>query len=174
MKSPFLDNDLVQLAYRVPSELQGSVQHLLRVIEQGDSRLAGIGTDRAHRPQDGTIRRFASRSCQELTAKAEFAYDYGMPNWLAKLDHILRPIRPERFFLGRHKFYHFRVWYRDTLAPEVRQILLDSRSLSRPYINRRRVEEVVSAHTKGIANHTIALHKLLSCELLHRTLLDAN
>ena len=69
----------------------------------------------------------------EFTFKAEYAYDYGMPQWLSRIDHFLSPLRLERLFLGRHKLLHFRVWYRDALADYVREILLDRRTLSRPY-----------------------------------------
>jgi asparagine synthase (glutamine-hydrolysing) len=96
-----------------------------------------------------------------------------MPQWVAEIDHALSPLHLERLFLGRHKFYHFRVWYRDTLANYVREMLLDSRTLSRPYLERKGVEEIVSGHLKGNRNHTSAIHKLLTLELIHRQFLDS-
>ena len=78
---------------------------------------------------------------QEFTAKAEYAYDYGMPQWLAKIDRALAPLRLERMFLGRHKFYHFRVWYRDQLATYVQRILLNPLSLSRAHLRGNVVEK---------------------------------
>ena len=53
----------------------------------------------------------------EFTFKAEYAYDYGMPQWVARIDHVLSPLHLERLFLGRHKYAHYRVWYRDVLVP---------------------------------------------------------
>jgi asparagine synthase (glutamine-hydrolysing) len=50
---------------------------------------------------------------------------------------VLFPFHLDRLFLGRHKLLHFRVWYRDALAGYVREMLLDPRSLSRPYIERK-------------------------------------
>jgi len=85
----------------------------------------------------------------------------------------LSPLHPERLFLGRHKFYHFRVWYRDALSGYVRDMLLDSRTLSRPYLDRKGVEAAVMGHLKGDRNYTTDIHKLLSLELLHRLFLDA-
>ncbi len=84
-----------------------------------------------------------SRGWLEFTFKAEYAYDYGMPQWVARIDHLLSPLELERLFLGRHKFNHFRVWYRDALSEYVRGMLLDSRSLSRPYLDRNGVEAIV-------------------------------
>jgi asparagine synthase (glutamine-hydrolysing) len=112
------------------------------------------------------------RTFLEFTFKTEYAYDYGMPQWLACIDHLLSPGHPERLFLGRHKFYHFRVWYRDALAPYVREMLLDRRTLSRPYVKRNTVETIVRRHLRGDRNYTTEIHKLLTLELLHRVLLD--
>jgi asparagine synthase (glutamine-hydrolysing) len=112
------------------------------------------------------------RSIQDFLAKAEYAYDYGMPNWLARIDKGLAPFRFERLFLGRQKFCHFRSWYRRQLAGYVKEILLDHRSRSRSYLNGAALESIVKAHIKGLRNYTVEIHKLLSMELLHRTLLD--
>ena len=112
------------------------------------------------------------RKFLELTFRAEYAYDYGMPQWLARVDHVCSPLHLERLFLGRHKLLHFRVWYRDKLAEYVRQMLLDPLTLSRPYLNRKSVEVVVEGHLKGDRNHTTEIHKLLTLELLHRLFFD--
>ena len=78
------------------------------------------GPDSDFRPRMvGAPRRI--RSFLDLTVKAEYAYDYGMPQWVARIDHVLAPLHLERLFLGRHKFYHFRVWYRDTLSAYFRK-----------------------------------------------------
>jgi asparagine synthase (glutamine-hydrolysing) len=54
----------------------------------------------------------------------------------------------------------------------VREILLDGRTLSRPYLDAKTVEAIVNGHTKGGLNYTSAIHKLLTLELLHRLFLD--
>jgi len=82
------------------------------------------------------------------------------------------PFHPERLFLGRHKPFHFRVWYRDTLAGYLQDVLLDERALSRPYIERKGLAAMVRGHVKGDRNYTTELHKVLTLELLHRLLLD--
>jgi asparagine synthase (glutamine-hydrolysing) len=96
-----------------------------------------------------------------------------MPQWLARIDHVLSPLHPERLFLGRHKYAHYRVWYRDVLADYLREVLLDSRSLSRPYLNREMVKKMVAHHTRGDRNYTWEIHSVLTLELLHRMLIDS-
>ena len=98
----------------------------LRLIAEGNPALGKIGTDRglAFRSIPGVTP--ILHAYQEFTFKAEYAYDYRMPQWLARLDHAFAPLHLERLFIGRHKFHHFRVWYRDELSRSVKEMLLDS------------------------------------------------
>jgi asparagine synthase (glutamine-hydrolysing) len=171
---PFCDNELIRLSYQVPPSLAEANEPALRLIAEGNSALGRIGTDRAIYTQSvpgiGKARHFI----QEFTFKAEYAYDYGMPQWLARLDNNLAALHLERVFLGRHKFHHFRVYYRDELSHYVREILLDPRTLNRPFIQKRVVEEIVRGHTSGYRNHTLELHRLLTIELVQRQLIEQN
>jgi asparagine synthase (glutamine-hydrolysing) len=172
VRCPFLDNEFVRAVYRAP-QFNGQQDDIrLRLIREGDPMLARIPSDRGLRADSGGFASRFSRSLLEFTIKAEYAYDYGMPQWMAGIDHALSPLRLERLFLGRHKFSHFRVWYRDALAKYVREILLDRRTLSRPFLEPKGVEAVVSSHLSGRRNYTSAIHKLLTLELLHRLFLD--
>lgn len=172
MRSPFLDNDFVRTVFRAPAPTFASNDVSLRLVADGNRHLARIPTDRGLVGNRGGILGAIPRGLLEFTFKAEYAYDMGMPQWLAQLDHTFSPFRLERVFLGRHKTFHFRVWYRDYLGAYVREMLLDSRSLARPYINRKSLEAVVRAHLKGDRNYTTELHKVLTLELVHRLFID--
>jgi asparagine synthase (glutamine-hydrolysing) len=173
VRSPFLDNDFVRTVFRAPKSHAANGDDIrLRLIGDGSPDLGRIPTDRGVGGNSGRFYSAALRGFLEFTFKAEYAYDYGMPQWLASIDHLFSPLHFERLFLGRHKLLHFRVWYRDSLSEYVRQMLLDPRTLSRPYLNRKEVEAVVQGHLKGTRNYTTAIHKLLSLELLHRLFLD--
>ncbi len=172
VRSPYLDNDFVQTVYRAPKsdDLSGDVR--VRLIRDGNPALGQIRTDRGIGGNSGRLAASVTRFFLDFLGKAEYAYDYGMPQWVARVDHLFSPLRLERIFLGRHKLLHFRVWYRDSLSNYVRQMLLDPLTLSRPYIERKGLEAVVRGHFKGDKNHTTEIHKLLSLELLHRLFLD--
>jgi asparagine synthase (glutamine-hydrolysing) len=172
MRSPYLDNELVRTAIRAPEAALATDDVCLRLIAHGNKKLLKIPTDRGLAGNRGRLAGAVSRALLEFSFKAEYAYDMGMPQWMAKIDHALSDLQFERHFLGRHKVFHFRVWYRDVLAGYVREMLLDSRSLSRPYIDRKGVEEVVRGHLKGERNYTNEIHKVLTLELLHRIFLD--
>lgn len=172
LRSPFLDNDFVRTVYRAPASTLASDDISLRLIAEGNPALLRIGTDHGLGGRLPGWLATLRRDYLEFTFKAEYAYDYGMPQTVARIDHALHWAHLERLFLGRHKFDHFRVWYRDVLADYVREMLLDSRTLSRPYLQRKTVEEIVRGHLKGNRNYTMALHKVLSLEHLHRLFID--
>lgn len=171
LRSPYLDNELVRTAFQSPSSVLASNDACLRLIADGSPTLRNIPTDRD--VGGAGLMGALSRTVHEFLTKAEYAYDYGMPQWVAKVDHALYPFHLERLFLGRHKFNHYRVWYRGILAGYVAGILLDQQALSRSYIERRRVESIVRGHLKGDCNYTMEIHSLLTLELLHRLFIDA-
>ncbi len=178
IRSPFLDNDVVQVAFQAPDaamvkkDIFEDSSDCSRLIADGDNRLSKIPTDRGLGGPKGPRGAFL-RALREFSFKAEYSYDYGMPQWLAQLDHAFSGLRLERLILGRHKFTHFRVWYRDHLSQYVRDVLLDPRSLSRPYLQRRTMERMISSHLRGTANYTTEITRLLTLELQHRLFFDS-
>ena len=172
-RTPYFDNDLVALAYQTPAKLLHNGP-ALRLIADGNPALGKIGTDRgiAFGSLPGITR--MQHWYQEFTFKAEYAYDYRMPQWLARLDHAFAPLHLERLFLGRHKFHHFRVWYRDELSPWLREILLDSGTRSRPYLRANSVEAMLKAHSSGQRNYAFEIHKILTLEFIQKKLIDLN
>jgi asparagine synthase (glutamine-hydrolysing) len=144
----------------------------LRLIADGNRDLLKIPTDRGVAGPRGAVLGSLSRGLLEFSFKAEYAYDMGMPQRVAQVDHLFSALHLERLFLGRHKVFHFRIWYRDFLAQYVREMLLDSRSLCRPYIDRKGVTAIVEGHLRGSQNFTNEIHKLLTLELIHRTFID--
>ena len=173
-RTPYLDNDLVSLMYRAPPEVRNDMALTLRLIADNNPELGAILSDRGFGggmkfPMSTFIEKYL-----DFFFKAEYAYNYGMPQWLAQLDSFVMPMHLEKLFLGRHKFAHFRIWYRDELADYIKSILLDGKSLGRSYINSKKVEEMVQSHTKGNRNFTTEISKLLSLELIHRIFLDSD
>lgn len=172
VRSPFLDNELVGLAYRVPPSLASSPLPALALIAAGNPDFDTLATDRALRYRPRPIADGVAHAWQEFTAKAEYAYDYGMPPWLARLDHRLSPLGLERLFLGRHKFYHFRIWYKRQLRDSLEAMgesLSTPEGIYQPGVPTRLIQE----HVGGNANHTTAIHQMLTLSLTQAKLIDA-
>src|SRR5437867_528118 len=172
LRSPYLDNDIVRTVFRAPESALANNDVCMRLIADGDAALGRIRTDLGLGMGPESLYSAASRGLLQFLFKAEYAYDYGMRQWVARMAHLLSPFRLERLFLGRHKFCHFRVWYRDALSGYVREMLLDPRTLSRPYLEPRGLEAIVAGHLKGDRNYTTEIHTVLTLELLHRLFLD--
>ncbi len=172
MLSPYIDRDFLGVVLDTSPEAKKSAGDLrLRLICEGNSRLARIETDLGFRCSGNSLFRKMKKTLQVFTFKAEYAFNHGMPPWLARIDHFLKPFHPERLFLGRHKFYHFRVWYRDRFAGYLQEILLDRKSSGRNHVDPRKAERMLRQHIKGTENHTQAISLMLSVELIYRKLL---
>ena len=172
LRSPYLDNDLVSLAFQAPADLAGTKQLSLQLIADGNPALGRIPTDRGILYPPVPVITALQHLFQEFTFKAEYAYDYGMPHWLARLDSLFGQLHFEKLFLGRHKFYHFRFWYRHQLSEYIKEVLLDPHTASRPYLNERRLEEIVKSHIQGRGNYTLEIHRVLTLELIQRQLIE--
>ncbi len=172
MRSPYLDNELVALTYQAPASLEFSKVPALRYSYEGNAALGSIATDRGLDYPPTPVLTKLHNLYQEFTFKAEYAYDYGMPQWIARIDHALAPLHLENLFLGRHKFYHFRVWYRDRFQAYLREMLLDPRTTSRAHVNAAGLRTMVQEHISGRRNYTSELHQALSIELIHRQLIE--
>ncbi|MFZ1135705.1 MAG: asparagine synthase-related protein [Candidatus Korobacteraceae bacterium] len=172
MRSPFLDNDVVRATFRAPQSVAKNNDLRIRLIGDGNLALRHIRTDMGFAGRGEQFPGAMLRRYHDFTFKAEYAYNHGMPQWAAQIDHLMAPLHLERLFLGRHKYYHFRVWYRDRLSKYVQEMLLDPRTLSRPYLERNALEPMVQSHLKGDRNYTNEIHRVLSLELLHRLFID--
>jgi len=172
VRSPFLDNDFIRTAFRAPASAATTNDVRLRLIADGSPQLGRLATDLGVGGSSGRLSGAAGRLFQKFTFRAEYAFDAAMPQWLATIDHLCSPLHLERLFLGRHKMSHYRVWYRDALAGYVRSMLLDPLTLSRPYLETRKVEAMVHGHLRGDRNYTTEIHKVLTLELIHRLFFD--
>ena len=172
MRTPYIDNDLVKLLYRAPAQVLTNNDLRVRMIAEGDPKLRAIRTDLGFAGRGGKLVENANALFQRITMHAEYLYDYGMTQRIAQFDHAFAKLHLERLVLGIHKFAHFRVWYRDQLAGYVREMLLDPRTLSRPYLKRASVENLVEEHLSGRRNYTSEIHALLTIEHLHRLFVD--
>lgn len=172
VRSPFLDNEFVRLMYRAPTVRFQGAQHWLRLIKDGAPALAKVRTDRGRVHEQRSIASILSGLRKDATARAEYVYDYGMPHWLARADSAMGRLSLEKAFLGRHKFYHFRTWYRHQLSRYVTETLLDSLTLGRTVFRPERLRKLVMAHVSGRGNYTTEIHRALTLEFIQSELLS--
>ena len=172
VRSPFLANEVVRTAFRAPASSLKANDVSLRLISDGNPQLGRIPTDLGVGGGRQPIVEAASHAWQTFFVKAEYGYDKGMPDLAVRVDRSLSGLKLDRLFLGRHKFAHFRVWYRDALSGYLQETLLSQNSLSRSYLDRKAMGRVLTDHLQGKRNFTTLIHKLLTLEIVHRLFLD--
>jgi asparagine synthase (glutamine-hydrolysing) len=173
MRTPFLDNELIRTLYRAPRHHSGGGDLRAQMIRDAAPALGRIRTDLGYAGRGGQVAEAVSRFWNRATMRAEFACEQGDPRFVPMVDRAVLGRMLEKTFVGMHKFAHFSLWYRDELAAYVREMLLDRRTLSRPYLEPREVEEMVDSHLEGAHNHTPAIHQILTLEHIHRLFFDA-
>ncbi|MGB5157629.1 MAG: asparagine synthase-related protein [Desulfobacterales bacterium] len=171
-RSPFMDLELISLLYQSPKGMLASQDIRMRLIRDGNSELVKIPTDRGYLGSNIIFAAKALHSYRDFLFKLEYYFSYGMPHWLAKLNNAISFTHLEYLFLEVNKYYNLRRWFRYELAEYVKSILLDTRTLNRPFINRSFVENMVAAHTSGRGNYTNQINRLLSIELSFRCLIE--
>ena len=100
VRSPFLDNDFVRTVYRAPKSAPTNGDLRLRLIADGNPMLARMRSDRGVVADSGRLTAALSRNLLEFSFRAEYAYDYGMPEWLARIDHAFSPSISNASFSG--------------------------------------------------------------------------
>jgi asparagine synthase (glutamine-hydrolysing) len=172
LRSPFMDNDLVELMYQAPEGARDSDSLTLGLIKDGNPEMFGIMTDRGTAGNLKYPLNKMALAYYDYLVKSEYVYLYMLPHWMTALDRIFSPIRPERFLAGRHQLGYYRLWFRDKFSEFVRDIMLDQRTLNRPFFNKNFIEKMVLSHTRGTGNYTGEINKALTVELIHRQLIE--
>jgi asparagine synthase (glutamine-hydrolysing) len=173
VRTPFMDNELVAIAYQAPPGRASMKECWTRLIAEQRPALSAIPTDRGELGTASAVASLPSRLYNHLLFKAEWYYEGGMPDWLSPIDARLTRGRRPPFFAGVHKIQHYRLWFRDHLADWVDSVLGDS-AATRPYLNRRYVRGLSASHRTGRRNCASEISALATIELLHRSFFDSH
>ena len=135
VRVPFLDNDLADLAFKIPASLKLDVQRLKR--NNGNA---------GYRADEGKLilRKAMERFLPELYTR-----------------------QPKQGFSPPDGN-----WYRGESMDYIKEILLDTRTVSRPWFDQSFIETKLNEHFTGQQNHRLLIWSLLSFEWLQRHFLD--
>ena len=172
MGTPFLDKDLLALLFRAPDGAIRDERLPLRLIRQCSAPFANLITDMGYARRTRRSRRTPKGACLEWLRRADRACSGTGSARPPRGRGLLGFLDLEERFLGFDTYTHFRVWFREQLAAYLKAVLLDRTSLSRSYLNAKRVEEVLRQHVSGVEDYTREISVLLTLELVHRLFLD--
>ena len=174
VRTPYLDNALVQLIYRAPAVVRRTPDSALKLIRTARPRLAGIPTDRGVAINGGGIsRHFVNRVFAEVTFKADYLYADALPATLSPLDGALGRLHGAGI-LGLHKYLPYRRWFRSEVANYVRDAVSDASASGLPFWNRSHLKELARLHSSGRRNLVRELNVVLTLETAARLLLRGN
>jgi asparagine synthase (glutamine-hydrolysing) len=168
LRTPYMNNDIVELMYRAPRGLRASDDIPLHVVGEGNKALMNIVTDRG---QGGTANRIITwfrRAGRYAQFKTEYLYLFQLPPALVRLDALLDPLHFDRRFFSRYQLLHYGKLFRNELSGYIRDILTDRETLTRPYLYKDTVKHLVEGHLRGRQNFYNEINKLLTVELVHR------
>ena len=169
-RSPYLDNELVALAYQAPNALRRSQDPGLLFVKNNNDVLSKIPTDKGYVSDGSRLAEFARRCFSRVTFKLDYFYNEGFPNLLSPFDPYLRFFASTAKILGLHKYLHYRIWFRRELAPYVQDVLGDSRTRQMPFWDSTFLEYLASEHIRGRKNYVLEIDAVLTLEAVDRLL----
>jgi asparagine synthase (glutamine-hydrolysing) len=170
VRTPYLDNEIVALAYQAPEGFRTSPIPAWRLVQANSPLLSKIPTDRRPSPNSSrpaaTFRRFLS----EATFKVDYLNNEGWPHWLSPLDSIFTRVTSSLKIVGLHKYLHYRSWFRRELASYLRDAITDARSRQGPFWDPDFLKHMIEDHTIGRRNYVREINAVLTLEAVERLL----
>ena len=172
-RTPYLDNELVALAYRLPPSLRASPLPALRLVHRNRPALAEIPTDRGQLRERRDAAWLFRRLFSEVTFKLDYMHKEGLPSPLALFDPMLHALSVTGI-LGLHKFLPYRRWFREQLATTVSEILTDRRTREARWWNTPFLATMWANHVRGRGNYVREINAILTLEAVERLILNGS
>lgn len=172
-RTPYMDNRIVELAYRAPAHLRHTAEPALRLIHENDSAMAAIPTDRGLSWGAGRLTQAARRAYCAITFKLDYWHKEGLPDALTPLDGFIGSLSHVGM-LGLHKFLAYRLWFQGPLAQMAEEVIADGRTKRLPFWEPGTLEKIVPEHRAGRRSRLRDIHAVLTLEAVHRNLMDHN
>ena len=171
-RTPYLDNELVALAYRAPEHLRNSSLPASRLVKANSAVLSEIPTDRGFVSDNSGLGFLFRRLAAEATFKIDYYNSEGLPYLLSTLDPMFKRMSSNLGILGLHKYLAYRHWFRKELAPVVMERLTTERVRQAPWWSKNAPEICGRAHISGRGNYLRDLNAVLTLEAIDRLLLS--
>jgi asparagine synthase (glutamine-hydrolysing) len=169
-RTPYLDNQIVALAYQAPEGLRRSSLPAIRLIKDNSTTLSKIPTDMGELGRNRGLAAASRRIFSKVTFKLDYLYNVGLPHGLSRLDPLFRQLNAGVGILGLHKFLHYRSWFQRELAPYVSEILAEARTRRSPFWNSAFLESIAREDRTGRRNYVLEIDAIFTLEAIERLL----
>ena len=169
-RTPYLDNDVVAVAYQAPVTSRQSPHAALRLIRERGAELALIPTDRGLSMRGSSAFDTARQVAAQVTFKLDYLHTEGLPHWLMPFDPLLGSLSRVGI-LGWHKYLPFRHWFRHQLSRHVSDVLTDSSMSRLTVLNRSMLPTIAREHIAGRRNYVREIGAALTLDAIDRLLI---
>jgi asparagine synthase (glutamine-hydrolysing) len=169
-RTPYLDNEIVALAYQAPETARTSMDFTLSLVKANNPSLSKIPTDMGGM---GTANRLAAAS-RRLFSKTVCKLDYlrneGLPPALSRLDSLFTQVSSALGIAGLHKYLSYRIWFQRELVACVDGILRDAQVGHSSLWNSCFLKHMASDHATGHKNYLREIDAVLTLDAVERLL----
>ncbi len=169
-RTPYLDNDLVELAYQAPASVRKSSLPSFRIVSANNATLGQIPTDRGYANGNSGLLFLSRRLLAEVTFKLDYYNNEGFPSVLAPFEPFLKSAGYRFGILGQHKFLHYRSWLQNEFGPYVRDTVANSKERLSEFFNPGFLETMAADHVDGKRNYSSEINAVLTLEAVERLL----
>ncbi|MCX6648712.1 MAG: asparagine synthase-related protein [Candidatus Bathyarchaeota archaeon] len=153
-RHPFLDNDLVDFAFNLPSHFKLNESFLQKALKTQFPTLADIPWEYTGVPPDSNL--------------IQTYYGKGKILMRNKLDGTVERLTTGKIHKKPLDYRGYSYWLRTGSKDYVRHILIESRIKQNEFLNNEYVKQIVEEHMKGERDHGTLICDLLNLELANR------
>jgi asparagine synthase (glutamine-hydrolysing) len=169
-RTPYLDNELVALAYQCPASLKKSSLPTMRLVKACSPALDRIPTDRGFISDRSDPEIFLRRVFAEVTFKLDYYSNAGLPRPFGPLDPVFKPVVRALGIAGLHKFLKYSTWFRNALAPYVIEKITAAQKTANGFWNGDVLLQLARQHLSGAKDFPCEINAALTLESLERQL----
>ena len=169
-RTPYLDNELVSLAYQIPESLRWSSRLALDLVRDHNPALMRIPTDMGYAGEASGLKSAARRLFCRVTFKLDYLYNEGMPGLLSPLDSLFQSCASGLGVLGLHKYLHYRNWFRHELAAYLNDAMRECQRQESPFWDSAFLPQMAQAHINGQGNYVQEINTVLTLGAVQRLL----
>ena len=169
-RTPYLDNELVALAYQAPTSSHQSPTSALHLIAESKPALSKIPTDRGLIWKENHLSHSIRRLFAETTFKLDYYHKEGLPHSLSVVEPLFNSFANFGLF-NSHKFLAYRFWFRQPLSNYLSDKLSAALIQRLPYWNPDALASIADKHIRGKKNYIREIHSVLTLEAVERLLM---
>jgi asparagine synthase (glutamine-hydrolysing) len=169
-RTPYLDNEIVALAYRAPDSFGASLLPALRFVKNNHPSLSNVPTDMGEMGGANVFAAALRRILSKAVCKLDYLYAEGLPGRLSSFDRLFDRVGSGARLFGRHKFLHYRKWFGRELADYIAVVLKEVQSRRSPFWNSGFLEILANEHMNGRRNYMHEIDAVLTLEAVERLL----